>query len=68
MGRTETTKSVGEGMMEEPTKEDFRALRVEVERAMVVLRKLQIIHREYTGREHVMPIYLDVPMHLKDVV
>ena len=55
-------------MAMEITDEDFAALKIEIERAIMVLANLQRLHRKYCGQDHIMPIYLAVPKHLKDVV
>jgi len=52
----------------EITTEDLAKLKIEIERAMMVLRKLQSLHQEYAGRDHVMAAYLSVPKHLRDIV
>ena len=50
--------------MDEITKEDLDKIRIEIERSMTVLAKLQRLHREITGKDHVMPVYLGIPKHL----
>jgi len=43
---------------------EFENLKIDIEKKMVELEKLQAKHHKETGRDHIMPIYLRTPKHL----
>lgn len=49
------------------TDKEFKKLKKDIEKKMVELDKLQSLYRHETGREHVMPMYLETPEHLKGI-
>jgi hypothetical protein len=49
------------------TDAEFKKLKKDIEIKMVELDKLQSLYRHETGKEHVMPLYLSTPEHLKGI-
>jgi hypothetical protein len=49
------------------TDKEFENLKLEIEKKMVELDKLQSIHRQETGQDHRMPMYLRTPKHLENL-
>jgi len=49
------------------TDKEFKNLKLEIEKKMVELRMLQKKFNKETGQNHVMPLYLETPDHLKDI-
>lgn len=47
------------------TDKQFENLKLKIEKQMMKLNKLQAEYRNQTGKDHVMPLYLKTPSHLK---